>query len=214
MKNLSLLLGTTLVLSLSSLVGCGSSVETSGGAGGGSTSSTSTSTGSVGTGGASSTSSTSVGGGAACGGFTGTVCAASEYCDYPRNTCGAGDEQGQCKPIPQACDKIYSPACACDGKVYGNSCEASAAGFDVNDNGGCVPPMGRFACGSSFCEIGVSYCRRTTSDVGDEPNAYLCASLPPVCGNPASCACLAKEICGSMCEASSDGGLVVTCPGG
>lgn len=213
MQNLSLLLGTTFILSLSTLVGCGSSVETSSGAGGGST--TSSTTGSAGTGGASSTSSsTGVGGGALCGGFAGMECAANEYCDHPNNTCGAADEAGICRPRPQACDTVYSPACACDGKVYGNACEAQIAGVDVNDSGGCVAPMGKFGCGSSFCEIGVNYCRRTTSDVGGEPSSFVCVSLPPLCGNPASCACLAKESCGSMCAATNDGGFIVTCPGG
>jgi hypothetical protein len=212
MQNLSLLLGTTFILSLSTLVGCGGSVETSGGAGGGTT--TSSTTGSVGTGGGASTSSTGVGGGSLCGGFAGATCAATEYCDYPANTCGAADEQGTCKPRPEACDKNLSPACACDGTVHGNSCDAMSAGFDVNDNGGCKAPMGTFPCGSSFCELGVNYCRRTTSDIGGEPSSYVCASLPPLCGNPASCACLAKEVCGSMCQATSEGGFVVTCPGG
>jgi hypothetical protein len=84
----------------------------------------------------------------------------------------------------------------------------------VNDNGGCKAPMGKFSCGSFFCEVGVSYCRRNLSDIGGEPSSYECASLPPACGNPASCACLAKVLCGSSCADSGDGGFVVTCGGG
>ncbi len=213
MRNTSLLLGVT--FALFTLAGCGAASETTGSGGSGgsatSTSSVGTSTGSIGTGGSSST---GVGGGSVCGGFAGTACAATEFCDYPASTCGAADEQGTCKPRPQACDKNLAPACACDGTIYGNSCEAEAAGVDVNDNGTCKAPMGKFACGSSFCEVGVTYCRRTTSDVGGEPSSFQCVSLPPLCGNPASCACLAKEVCGSMCEATSAGGFIVTCPGG
>ena len=221
MRNLSLLFFSTTLI-LSSLTGCGGSVETCGdsgcstGTGGstsGSTSSTS-STSSNGTGGVSSTSSTSVGGGTACGGFVGAQCAPSEYCDYSPNSCGGADDMGACKPRPtNFCPDLYAPTCACDGKVYNSPCEAFGAGFDENDNGNCTAPMGKFACGSFFCEVGVTYCRHSISDVGGEPSTYECVSLPPVCGNPATCACLDKEPCGSSCIAKG-GGFVVSCPGG
>ena len=223
MRNISLLFSTTILLS--TLAGCGSNVETCGGAscstgtGGSSTTSTSTTsttstTGSNGTGGASTTSSTGVGGGADCGGLVGGQCAPSEYCDYPTNSCGIGDELGKCKPRPGPCPDLYAPTCGCDGMVHGNPCDTAGAGVDVNDNGGCKAPMGKFACGSTFCEVGVSYCRRSISDIGGEPSSYVCESLPPLCGNPASCGCLSKVPCGASCEASSDGGLTVTCAGG
>jgi hypothetical protein len=148
-----------------------------------------------------------------CGGKIGKLCLDTEYCDYTTNNCGVFDDSGLCKPRPDACPDIYSPTCACDGKVHGNPCDAAGAGFDVNDNGGCPAPPGKFSCGSTFCEVGTSYCRRTISDIGGEPSSYECAQLPPACGNPASCACLANVLCGSMCEASN-GGFVVTCAGG
>lgn len=219
MRNLSLLFGTT--LALSSLAGCGSSVETcsngtcSTGSGGSDTTSSSStsSTSSNGTGGA-STSSTGAGAGTPCGGFSGTECTASEYCDYGTNSCGFTDEIGKCKPRPGACDDVYMATCACDGKVYSNPCEANGAGVDANDQGGCMAPMGQFPCGATFCQLGTSYCRRSMSDVGGEPSSYICETLPPACGNPATCACLAKVACGASCEASADGGFTVTCLGG
>ncbi|MEO5728968.1 MAG: hypothetical protein ABI134_25390 [Byssovorax sp.] len=221
MRNLSLLISAALVLS--TLAGCGSNVETqpcgvaecSTGTGGSATTSTS-STGSNGTGGASTTSSTGVGGGTMCGGFKGAQCAPEEYCDYATNSCGIADDLGTCRPRSGAagCPDLYSPTCACDGMVYGNPCEAGNAGFDVNENGGCKAPMGKFTCGSSFCELGTTYCRRSISDIGGEPSSYECAPLPPACGNKASCACLANVPCGSSCGDSGDGGIVVTCAGG
>jgi len=149
-----------------------------------------------------------------CGGKIGKPCADTEYCDYATNMCGVFDDTGVCKPRPNGCPDIYSPTCACDGKVHSSPCDAAGAGFDINDGGGCPAPTGKFACGSTFCEVGVTYCRRSISDIGGEPSSYECAQLPPACGNPATCACLANVPCGSMCEAASGGGFVVTCAGG
>lgn len=150
-----------------------------------------------------------------CGGFGNIPCAATEFCDFPDDTCGAADGSGICKPRATTCPEIYSPTCGCDGKIYGNPCEVNGAGFDINDNGGCQPPAGMFSCGSSFCDAKTSYCQRDTSDVGGEPSSYQCKDLPAACGGKASCACLGAVVCGSMCAVTNDGqGFVVTCPGG
>lgn len=141
-------------------------------------------------------------------------CTASEYCDYATNSCGFTDEIGTCRPRITSCDLVYLPTCACDGKVYDNPCAATGAGVDVNDSGGCQAPMGKFSCGSTFCEAGVTYCRRSMSDIGGEPSSYECISLPPLCGNPPTCACLANVPCGSSCESPSAGAFIVTCLGG
>lgn len=213
MRTLVIFLGLSTALAASILGGCGSVdvICDPGpcGTGGGSASSTGAGPTTV-----SATSSTGVSGGAMCGGFGNLSCGPTEYCDFPDNICGAADGSGICKPRPMGCPDIYLPTCACDGKVHSNPCDANGAGFDVNDNGGCEAPMGKFSCGSTFCEIGVTYCRHSISDVGGEPSSHECISLPPLCGNPASCACLANEPCGSSCSGSNDGGFAVTCPGG
>ena len=229
----------TTALLASALAGCGSSPACSDtlgcgtGAGGlGSTTTTSV-TGSTtggmggmgGAGGASSTSSTSstatasgstgTGSGTTCGGKLGKACLPTEYCDYPADACSFADESGACTQRPVACPDLYAPTCACDGTVYSSPCDAAAAGVDINLNGTCTPPTGKFPCGAGFCDVGISYCERDTSDVGGVPSTYGCKPLPPSCGNPATCACLANVVCGSMCAAVGDGtGLQVTCPGG
>lgn len=196
------------------VAGCSGNVD---GGGSGGSGAGGNGTGGMGTGGM-STGGGGAGGGVACGGFAGVQCAATEYCDYPNDICGAADGQGVCRTRPQACPEIYSPTCACDGKVYGNACEANGAGYDVSDLGGCMPPeAGLFNCGHMFCNSATEYCRRTNTDVGGTPDSYVCTPLPAACaGGVPSCACIGDG-CGAPIPGScmpSGTGFMLTCPGG
>jgi hypothetical protein len=224
-----LLMGLAGALSAAIGPGCGSAVTTGSGGGatassaGGGTSTATTATGTTstattGTSTASSTASgtgstSSTGGGTMCGGFTGALCAADEFCDYGDDRCGVADGGGTCTKRPAGCGKNLQPTCACDGMMYDNPCLANAAGFDANDNG-CPAPMGAFTCGSHFCTLGSQYCQHTTSDVGGQPDSYSCNPLPADCGAMPSCACLSAVPCAMMCVMTMDGGLMVNCPGG
>ena len=148
-----------------------------------------------------------------CGGIVGAACEDDEFCDYSfDDSCGADDGGGFCEPRPMGCPDIADPTCACDGMVYGNACEANAAGFDVNAlRGGCTPPEGTFGCGARFCDM-TSYCLVIVDDTGLPP-AYECRTLPGACGAEPTCACVAEEPCGDICEERSDH-LEVVCPGG
>ncbi|MFO0693774.1 MAG: Kazal-type serine protease inhibitor domain-containing protein [Polyangiales bacterium] len=80
------------------------------------------------------------GAGATCGGLLGSACASGEYCDFPLEArCGAADATGVCRPIPEACATVAQPVCGCDGRTYGNECEAHRAGVAVVRWGGCEP---------------------------------------------------------------------------
>lgn len=75
----------------------------------------------------------------ACGGIAGFSCAAGETCFFaPGTSCGAADRLGYCAVRPQACVAVYDPVCGCDGRTYGNACDAAAAGVSVQHTGACV----------------------------------------------------------------------------
>lgn len=154
------------------------------------------------------------GSGRACGGFAGGGCSNSEFCDFGRNTCGATDEQGTCRPRPNACDDVLDRVCACDGVIHTNECDANVAGVDLNANGSCPTMGGRFACGFRTCATPGQYCQRSVSDIGGEPDTFTCMPVPSGCGAVASCACLTAEPCGSFCSGTNTTGLTLTCPGG
>jgi hypothetical protein len=152
-----------------------------------------------------------------CGGFGGIPCEGDEYCDYPDDQCGAVDGLGVCVKRPKACPDVYDPRCGCDGQVHGNACDAFSAGVDVSTLGGCASPKGQISCGTGFCEASTQYCQRTPSDVYDEPDAYSCEALPSECNGEGTCACVASEPCGTVCNPIKGGessGVLVTCPAG
>ena len=60
-------------------------------------------------------------------------CAEGEFC--AKESCDA--EMGRCEPRPDGCFEIYRPVCSCDGRTYGNECEAAAAGSNVAYEGEC-----------------------------------------------------------------------------
>jgi hypothetical protein len=159
------------------------------------------------------------GGGGVCGGPAHAACDPVEYCDYADDGCGIGDLTGTCKPRPDLCPIsatgaappaiVATPTCACDGKIYGNQCDAFRAGFDVNAHGTCNLPAGSFACGTTQCTIATQYCRRQPHTKGAD--TFSCVALPAGCAGNQGCGCLQAQPCGNLCAGTAAAGMTLTC---
>jgi hypothetical protein len=145
--------------------------------------------------------------GKSCGGRGGGTCAAGEYCAYaPAAMCGRADAPGTCTKIPTgvACDAIYAPVCGCDGKTYGNDCEAGAKGASIDHEGACGSTCGGLLgqqCASGFfCDYPADMACGNADGQGN------CTQIPQTCtaNEDLVCGCDGKTY-NNACVANTKG---------
>ena len=126
-------------------------------------------------------------------------CDDGSYCRKDDAACGA---EGVCLARPEICIDVFDPVCACDGRDYGNACEAARAGQNVANRGAC-PDVGcrdNVQCGrDQFCEKPDGQC----AELGE------CSVRPRVCPLVFAPVCGCDgETYGNDCVAGSAGSSV------
>jgi hypothetical protein len=127
------------------------------------------------------------------------ACDPGELCLKPTGAC---DKKGKCEQRPEACTAIFDPVCGCDGRTYGNECEAWRAGVSVASEGECT--NGGAACATNADCGATEYCAKPEGQCDGDGGA--CQDRPEVCTQVFDpvCGCDAQTY-SNACDAAAAG---------
>ncbi len=133
-------------------------------------------------------------GGCSVGGGSSAGCAAGQFCMLPDGQCSGS---GKCSAMPQVCMAVYMPVCGCDGKTYGNTCEANGSGQNWGAKGECAGGADGTCCKhDSDCKSNA--CAGSICVNGDGLKPGQCWTTSQC---PTGTACIGANVCpcGAMC---------------
>ena len=116
-----------------------------------------------------------------CGGRGNEACPEGTFCSFPQSAiCGWADATGFCRPIPDVCAAIDQPVCGCDGRNYGNTCQAAQHGVSAQYDGVCGAGEGELCGGIAgiLCRDGFR-CDMSANEFCGADLAGTCVSDEP-----------------------------------